>query len=196
MFAYKTLTDPELTELLKLDDRAAHDEIYNRYWSLLYQNAANLIRNSDEAQDCVQDVFVSLWHRRKELNILSVKAYLIQAVRYRVLETIRNNKADQNFYSALAVKTGELITENPMIFKELSHLIADVIESLPEDCKTCFLMNREQGMTYKQIAAELDISEKTVEKRMSKALKLVREGLTQYLPLLAVAMQLFNSKNN
>ncbi|MCD0490392.1 RNA polymerase sigma-70 factor [Pedobacter sp. MC2016-14] len=194
MFAYKTLTDPELTELLKLDDRAAHDEIYNRYWQLLYQNAANLIRNSDEAQDCVQDVFVSLWHRRKELNILSVKAYLIQAVRYRVLETIRNNKADQNFYSALAVKTGELITENPLIFKELSHLITDVIENLPEDCKTCFLMNREQGMTYKQIAAVLQISEKTVEKRMSKALKLIREGLTQYLPLFAIALQVLLSK--
>ena len=193
MFAYKTLTDPELTELLKLDNRAAHDEIYNRYWNLLYQSAVNLIRNTDEAQDCVQDVFVSLWHRRKEQNIVALKGYLIQAVRYRVLETIRNNKADQNFYATLAKKTGELITENPLIFKELSHLVADVIEDLPEDCKTCFIMNREQGLTYKQIALELSISEKTVEKRMSKALKIIREGLTHYLPLIAVAVQVIQS---
>lgn len=181
MPAYTNLADPELTDLMKLDDRGAHDEIYNRYWNSLYHTAYNLIRNKDTAEDCVQDVYISLWTRRKELNITSLKGYLLQAIRYRVLETIRNDKADQAFYDAIASKTAIFITENPLIFKELSHLISDAIKALPEDCQICYRMSREQEMTYKQIAAALEISEKTVEKRMSKALKLLKEGLGGYV---------------
>lgn len=191
MPAYSTLADNELTELIKRGDKAAHDEIYSRYWSTLYRTAYNLIRNKDNAQDCVQDVYISLWTRRKELNITFLKGYLLQAIRYRVLETIRNDKADQTFYAVVAAKTTKLFIENPLIFKELSHLIADAIAALPDDCRECYLMNREEDMTYKQIAARLGISEKTVEKRMSKALKLLKDGLGGYIAAISLMIFLF-----
>lgn len=191
MPAYSTLADNKLTELIKRGDKAAHDEIYSRYWSTLYRTAYNLIRNKDNAQDCVQDVYISLWTRRKELNITFLKGYLLQAIRYRVLETIRNDKADQTFYAVVAAKTTKLFIENPLIFKELSHLIADAIAALPDECRECYLMNREEDMTYKQIAARLGISEKTVEKRMSKALKLLKDGLGGYIAAISLMIFLF-----
>jgi len=142
----------------------------------------------------LQEVFVSLWQRRERVEILSLKAYLFQAVRFAVLKSIRQQKTDQLFYTRLAAVTSEIVLENPMLFKEQQHLIAQVIDQLPEDCRAIFLMSREENLTYKQIAGKLEISEKTVEKKMSIALKAIRSGLNLEL-CLAVTSLYFLSKS-
>ena len=177
MTEYSRLDDKELSELLKTGEQAAFTEIYNRYWKLLYNSAHNIIQDQDSAQDAVQDVFISLWQRKEEVDIQNLKAYLQQSVRFGVLKRIRAKKTDDEFYQHLADVTLDILSDDPLIFKEQQTLLNNLLDNLPEDCKETFHLSREENFTYKQIAAHLSISEKTVEKRMSKSLKYLRNNL-------------------
>ncbi|RZJ88214.1 MAG: RNA polymerase sigma-70 factor [Chryseobacterium sp.] len=178
MSKYSAFSDQELTDLMKSDDKAAFTELYDRHWKALFRTANNIIQYEEAAQDAVQEVFISLWNRRAETEINSIKSYLHQATRFAVLKAIRAQKTDALFYERLRDSTTELIIEEPLLFKEQQALLEQLVASLPEDCKETFRLSREEQLTYKQIAAQLDISEKTVEKRMTKSLKFLREKLS------------------
>lgn len=171
------LSDTELIAALKEGEEQAFGEIYERYWKELYRKANHILQDPDASVDVLQDVFLSLWQRRAQVDILALKPYLHQALRFSVLKAIRKLKTDRQFYERLMEVTTEIIAENPLLFKEQQQLIQNLIDNLPEDCKQAFLLSREQEMTYKQIANFLNISEKTVEKRISKSLKMIRASL-------------------
>lgn len=177
MTLYKDIDDEELVRLLKFDDKNAFTEIYNRYWKLLFSTAQRITNSTDSAQDTVQNIFLSLWHRRHVVDIASLKAYLQQATRYAVLQAIREKQTDDRFYERLHILTSEIINDDPLIFKEQQKLLRELLKSMPENYSKTYLLNREEGLTYKQIASRLEISEKTVEKRMTKSLKYLRRGL-------------------
>ena len=171
------LSDAELITALKEGEEQAFGEIYERYWKELYRKANNILQDPDASVDVLQDLFLSLWQRRKQVEIQALKPYLNQALRFSVLKAIRKLKTDRQFYERLMEVTTEIIAENPLLFKEQQQLIQNLIDNLPEDCKQAFLLSREQELTYKQIANLLNISEKTVEKRISKSLKMIRASL-------------------
>lgn len=185
--SYSALEDVELVQLLKSDE-GAFAEIYNRYWKLLYLTAFNITRNQEVAQDAVQEVFTSLWQRKQEIEIQKLKAYLQQSIRFQVLKAIREQKVDERFYRHLADVSADMVYEHPLLFKEHETFLQLVFNSLPEDCLQVFKLSREEHLTYKQIAGQLNISEKTVEKKISICLKqirmVLRENLGLALPLL------------
>jgi len=177
MHTYSILTDIQLINLLKSDDESAFTEIYNRYWKILFQTSYSIIQDEESAKDVVQNVFISLWQRREVSNIQSLKPYLQQSARFLVLKAIRSNKTDSRFYDRVKEITSEILNDDPLIFKEQQNLIQSLLNTLPENCKETFRLSREEGYTYKQIASQFSISEKAVEKRMSKSLKHIRDGL-------------------
>lgn len=177
MKCYDNYTDSELISLLKAGEEAAFSEIYSRYWKLLFERAYVILRNEDSAKDAVQEVFISLWNRKEIIEIMQIKAYLQQAIRFKVLHFIRDERTDGEFYSRLRNITTEIIADNPLLFKEQQNLLNELVDSLPDDCKEAFLLSREEELTYKQIAEQLNISTKTVEKRISKSLKYLRENI-------------------
>lgn len=178
MSKYSNTSDHELLPLLSAGDMAAFTEIYNRYFRQLLRTAHNILDDQDLAQDVVQNVFISMWNKRGQVQIGQLKPYLHQATRYTVLKQIRERKQDQGFYLRLAQITTDIITDNPLLFKEQQQLLQELIDTLPENCKETFRLSREENKTYKQIAEMLGISEKTVEKRISQALKHFRAGLS------------------
>ncbi len=178
MHFYNSLTEKELARLLKEDDKAAFTEIYKRFWKGLYQTSFNILRNDEDAQDITQNVFISLWHRRNQVEITSIKPYLHQAARFLVFKTIRDKKYDLQLAERLKEITVEIINDDPLIYKEQQQLLYQLLNSLPESCREVFVLSRFENYTYKQIAVYLNISEKAVEKRMTKTLKLIRSGLT------------------
>lgn len=178
MAALQSLTDPELISLLKEGREDAFTEIYLRYWKLLYNNADSVLGNEDLAKDIVQNVFISIWQRRADVEIQNLKAYLQQAVRFAVFKSIREQKVNDAFYERLAHVTVEIIHDNPLLYKEQQALLNRLINTLPADCREAYHLSREENLTYKQIAFQLGISEKTVEKRLSKSLNHIRNGLT------------------
>jgi RNA polymerase sigma-70 factor (ECF subfamily) len=170
--------------MLHQNDELAFAEIYNRYWKLLYSSAHNILQVKDAAQDAVQEVFISLWKRRANIQIEVLQSYLYQAVRFQVFKAIRAEKTDQDFFNRLALVTRDILFEDPVLFKELESLYQQLIHALPPDEQEIFLLNRDSGLTYKQIAEQKNISVKTVEKKMSRSLKEIRFGLDDALLVL------------
>ena len=188
---YKSVTDKDLIALMKLDDANALSELYNRYWDKLLSVCINRLNDLELAQEIVQDIFVKLWERRCEIEIsYALNTYLAVAAKYSVIDQLdkryRRGSAVQidDDYSHLVVPAAdERIMED-----ELSRHIEMTIKALPEKCQLIFRMSREDQMTYKQIAAKLQISEKTVEAHISKALREIKTNLNVCLPLLLVAL--------
>lgn len=181
MLNFSTYSDEQLLRLLSEDNQQAFSEIYERYWEKLFVSAEKILQNRAAAQDAVQEVFISLWNRRSTLQIESLQNYLYQAARFQVFKNIRSEKTGNDFFKRLALVSNEIIKEDPAALKELERMIEKIIASLPEDQRIIFKMNRDQGLTYKQIAAEKNISVKTVEKKISQALKYIRMNMTDTL---------------
>lgn len=174
---YANLDDTQLVQLLREAIEGAFVEIYTRYWKLLYTTAYNVTQDEYAAKGVVQDVFLELWRRRNEADILRLKPYLQQAARYRILRLIRSQKTGKQFNNRLVAVIADIIFHRPLLFKEQEFLPGNILATLPDDCGIVFKLSREEQLTYKQIAAELNISEKTVEKKMSTCLAVFREAL-------------------
>jgi len=174
---YSFFQDHELVKKLEVDDERALNELYLRYWDKLLSVAMHRLNNLEIAEEIVQDIFVKLWQRRHEVQITgTVATYLAVAVKYRVINELdkawykRNHTEPAEEHFVLhAPAVDELIFE-----RELLKRVEEIIKALPEKCRLIFKMSRESDLTYKQIASELDISEKTVEAHMHKALKQLR----------------------
>jgi RNA polymerase sigma-70 factor (family 1) len=174
---YPIHTDDQLLKLLYQSDEGAFAEIYNRYWKPLYTSAHNILQVREAAQDAVQEVFISLWKRRQNIQVDVLQPYLHQAVRFQVFKAIRAEKTDKDFFNRLSAISKDILFEDPLLFKELESIYQQLIQSLPPDEQEIFLLHRDGGLTYKQIAEQKNISVKTVEKKMSRALKEIRYGM-------------------
>ncbi|HWW38177.1 RNA polymerase sigma-70 factor [Pedobacter sp.] len=188
MNSYGSLSDNELVDLLKEDQQQALSALYFRYWDKLLSVAGNRLDNPEIAEECVQDVFFSLWQRRNDLKLkYSLATYLAVAVKYQVIKQLDKqyrlqDRKDKSLYASQEVFHPS--ADEHLLEKELMDRIEVAVNRLPEKCRIVFKLSREHGMTNKQIAADLDISEKTVEAHLSKAIKDLRNDLSAISPLI------------
>lgn len=187
-----TYNDEQLVTLLSEGDEVAFSTIYDRYWKLLYISAHSILQRKEVAKDVVQEVFLSLWQRRSVVQIESLKGWLLQAVRFQVFKAIRADKASDDFYKRLSLVSKDTIAQDPLLLKEFQNNVLDAIRSLPGDQQVIFNMSREKGMTYSQIAIEKNISTKTVEKKISRVLRHLRNNLDKTILIFFVTSQLLN----
>lgn len=171
-------------------DERQLEELFKLHFQYLCNFAKQYVGDMNVAQDITQKVFIRLWEKRSELDpASSLKSYLFTSVKNRCLNHIRDNKKYQS--KILDVDCGDFdlaIEEDPFAEEELSEKIAAALASLPPTCRKVFEMSRFQGMKYAEIAEELSVSQKTVEAHMSKALKILREALKQYLLILLLIL--------
>lgn len=149
----------------------------------------------DEAEEIVQQVFYSLWTKRESIDITStLKSYLYKAVHNSSLNKIKQGKVRQMYaeHQKATAITETHSSSQILQGKELEALINNAIDELPEQCGIVFRMSRFGNMKYAEIADELNISVKTVENHMGKALKLMREKLKDYLHLIILLLLLNN----
>src|SRR5580700_1315361 len=106
-------TDQELIRLIKHDDESAFSVIYDRYWKELYLSARKVIESKPIAQDAVQEVFISLWNRRQELELESLRGWLFQAVRFQVFKVFRHEKISQKVMDRLSQVSREFVDNDP-----------------------------------------------------------------------------------
>lgn len=178
------LTDSELLKLMQQGDQKGFTEIFNRYWKVMLVVAANKTGDLDEAEEIVQDIFVSLWNRREQLQLTSsLKNYLTVSIKYKVIKALAKKKNHQKFadHSKRANDLLDNSTQEWLEFEELRHRLSGLVAELPEKCRLVYQLSRESGFSQKQIADRLGISEKTVEAHLGKALKTLRTGLNQFL---------------
>lgn len=178
----RSASDQELIALLKGADHAAFTEIYKRYWKKLFTVAANKIADLEEAREIVQNIFISLWNRRNELEIKGTLGnYLAVSVKYRVINALDKQHNHQNYLESLSTSEVDDSTQEWLEFMQLKERLSILVAELPEKCRIVFQLSREQGLSQKEIAAELGISEKTVEGHLTKALKNLKTGLNSFL---------------
>lgn len=167
----------ELLQLLRSDDQAAFNEIYQRHWQTLYAVAYNRLRDTQKSEDAVHDVFSSLWANRQKLEISNLNAYLATAVKFRVLDTIRKESHTQS-YIQLSTQSDEPKSHDiseALHHKRLLQALRQEVENLPEKCRLVFKYSREEHMSVKDIAEQMDLSTSTVENHLNRALKRLRE---------------------
>jgi len=175
-----TASEKQLLDLVRQDDKKAFDRIYALYWDKLFIYVVKITKDEDSAGDIIQDVFVSLWIRRKTLTIdVSLNAYLFTAVRFKTLDFINNSKRTVllNIVHEQYPETSSIIDKYSAT--ELAIRINSKIQELPFKMKQIFLLSRNEEMSHKEISKILCLSDKTVKKQISNALKILRLKLNR-----------------
>lgn len=161
---------------LRVRDRKVFARVYDLYWSRLYVSAFNMLRNREQAEDVVQEVFAYLWNNAPDLRIKSLNAWLFTAVRYQVFNVIRSGKVRERFESLLITEEStENIAELRLDHEDIRKSLAEGLNQLPPRCREIFLLSRFDYLTHREIAQKLNLSEKTVENQIAIALKRLRK---------------------
>ncbi len=166
-------------------DKKAFSAIFTAYYRDLVMFAISFTHDPDTAEEIVQDTFVKFWEEHDTLQItISVKSYLLRSVQNRCIDWYRHKRVIQTHFDTITAtaKLYENDTDNYLLRSELEDQIQKALALIPPDCSQAFLMNREEGLKYKQIAKKLNVSVRTIEVRISKALHFLRENLKDYLP--------------
>jgi RNA polymerase sigma-70 factor (family 1) len=174
--------------------REDYEWIFRQYYQGLCNYANMWLKDMDNAEEVVQNTFVKLWEKRDQLNIdSSVKSYLYKAVYHAALNEIKHKKIKEDY---LNMQKHEQVMEPETKgnMRELEQKIEKALLNLPEQCRLIFRMSRFEELKYREIAAILNISIKTVENQMGKALRLMRENLADYLAILLIVLQFLNNK--
>jgi RNA polymerase sigma-70 factor (family 1) len=177
-------------ELLAADDEAgAFRTLYDRYWEALYQKAFRRLGSDADAQDAVQEVFISCWNNRSHIEIAdSLAAYLFTALKYCIIKRVYR-KAKNGLLSPLSVEELEqtdLSTEELLRYRELRDLVAREVEALPERMRTVYKMSRVEQLPVAEIAAQLGLSEQTIKNTLHLILKRLRLRLSRQAIWIAV----------
>lgn len=174
----------------KAGDESAFEIIFKTHYSLLLKLALFYLENKEEAEELVQDIFYQLWQERQKIEIQkTLKGYLLLSVKNRCLNKLRKPTAlvpieEDDEFSSWHEADSELN------LKEAQKTISDALARLPEQCRIIFLMHRQEGLSYKEIAELLNIAPKTVENQIGKALKLLRADLKDLYPLVFIFLYL------
>ncbi|MDU1905521.1 MAG: RNA polymerase sigma-70 factor [Dysgonomonas sp.] len=173
----------QLLARMKQDCEESFSILFNIYYRDLVLYAGSIIYDRFVCEDIAQNILLKLWNDRHSLFIeTSLKSYLLRSVKNSCLDKIRHQKIVDNHAAAMTfTRFSENETENYILHSDLQEQLEKAIEKLPEKYKEIFILSREKELKYKEIAEELNISVRTVEDRMSKALAQLRILLKDFL---------------
>ena len=178
------LENESIGTLLAQRDEAAFEQMFKTHFKRLHAYAFTILRDEIQAEEMVQQVFFKLWERNENLSLTgSVSSYLYRAVHNESLNYIKHQKVRSNHQLNVAYSMKNEV-EHPakkIMASELEKKIHSALNELPEQCRTIFQMSRFDELKYREIADKLGISVKTVESQMSKALRLLRVKLVDFL---------------
>jgi len=178
------LENESIGTLLAQKDEAAFEQVFKNHFKRLHAYAFTILRDEIQAEEMVQQVFFKLWERNENLSLTgSVTSYLYRAVHNESLNYIKHQKVRSNHQLNVAYSMKNEV-EHPakkIMAAELEKKIHSALNELPEQCRTIFQMSRFDELKYREIADKLGISIKTVESQMSKALRLLRVKLVDFL---------------
>lgn len=189
MRPYVEYTDEQLIDLLKSSNEAAFAEIYDRYWQQLYRSACRKLADSGQAEEIVQDIFMDIWKRRKELQVRHLPAYLEQAVRFRLINFVTRQKIPAFFDLFETLLYSPYEADVLLKQKDLISLIEAWIGTLPETQRHIFIQHYIKELSVKEIAVSMDLSPKTIQNNLSLSLRHLR---TRLAALLAICYLLFS----
>jgi RNA polymerase sigma-70 factor (ECF subfamily) len=191
----------QLIELLEDGDEASFEVVYNHFYSRLYFFVSEYIPNKDMVENILQDTFLALWEKKSQLKPgTNLNAYLYTVAKNNSLKKLRDQKYRQAIFESAQLSEWELelqagalgkLDTSEFLFSEIEAIIQHTLESLPPQCKAVFEMSRFQHRKNNEIAEELGLSLKTVEGHITKAIKVFKHSLKDYLPLISFLIARF-----
>lgn len=191
LFYHKPLTNLQLTDsdillAIQQGNERIFEVIFRKHYQPLCNYACGILKDMDDSEEIVQQIFTKLWEQRSEIEItVSLKSYLYRAVHNTCLNRIKHLKIQETYRQHVGefLETNHDSVTDILDGKELEQRIANAIEKLPDQCKLIFRMSRFEELKYQEIANQLGLSVKTIENQIGKALKILRLELSDYLPL-------------
>jgi RNA polymerase sigma-70 factor (ECF subfamily) len=187
IFAALIWNEAHIASSIKSGDRPVFEELFRSWYRPLCVYAYGFLKSREESEEIVQSMFIQFWEKRADIMIdSSLKSYMYRAVRNAALNRLKHEKvkAGHAAYTMSVAETSASPLEG-LEETELHQRIQLALKKLPEQCRVVFEMSRFEELKYSEIAQRLDISVKTVENQMGKALRIMREQLHDYLPLIA-----------
>lgn len=177
----KELSDEKLVVLLREGNILAYEEIYRRYWYKTYTWATHQI-GAEDAEELVQELFLSLWNRRTEVVIKRLDLYLAVAIKNQVYKFFKSQLSYRKYQEYLLFKELDESPDGNQIlnFKELTTAIEKALNRLPEKSAEVFRRSRYDNQPVKEIAKQLNLTEKAVEYHLTKSLKFLKSTLKSY----------------
>ncbi len=185
--------ETEIVNGIKRGDQKVFEQVFKQYYSALCRYAHSLTQETNSAEELVQQVFVGIWEIRTTLFITSsLKSYLYRAVHNKFLNNVKHEKVKSNYenYALQNYPTSKNSVTEKVYVNELQKKLDQSISQLPEQCRLVFTLNRYENLKYREIADALQISIKTVEAHMGKAMKILRSELADFLPLFLITSML------
>ncbi|NEW84957.1 MAG: RNA polymerase sigma-70 factor [Mariniphaga sp.] len=193
--------DDYFLQLFKEGNDSAFEKVFKTEYNRIVGFCQQFIGDKDVAKSLAQDTFVKLWLNREKIeSINGIRSFLYTSAKTGCLNSIRHQKVISRYHDQLLqMKEGELNREildsfdfDQLELNELEKIIDQSIAELPEKCRLVFMLSRFDGKKNSEIAEELDISIKSVEANMTRALKSLRVKLAEYLPAILVQLILGN----
>ena len=178
----KLLTDEELVIQLSESNKNAFEEVYNRYWYKLFCISYHQTGTKEEAEELVHDLFESLWNKRTECTIRHLSSYLVISIKNLINNHIKSKITWRKYQEYILLNKIQEIysTDENIAFNDLSQAIDKAMKKLPEKTSKVFQLSRFENQSVKDIAKELQISEKAVEYHITKSLKVLKDHLWIY----------------
>jgi RNA polymerase sigma-70 factor (family 1) len=194
--SYQAYTDFDLIALLKTDDVSAFETLYARYFGKLFNHAYEKLHDRYLAQEVVQDLFISFWNNRHKVEVhTSLASYFFVAIRYLIINQFKKQMVYEQKIDKITLTQSQITDETNELLnlKDLQTEYQAALQELPEKCREVFVMSR-NGATNKEIGEALNISVKTVEQHITKALRTLRISLNAHLNTLVCIVCLTISK--
>ena len=181
-------TDEDLLALIKNGHEHAWELVYRKYWQQLYGSALAVLKDQQICEDIIQDIFMKLWTDRDRIRIeVSIRAYLQTCVRHEVYRKLRSGRVNEDIFDEVYEKIAAALDCNDIEYKgDANSQINTLVERLPEKCRLVYRLSREEYLSNKQISEKLNISIKTVENHMTKALCSLKTAMGQLSTLIFI----------
>jgi RNA polymerase sigma-70 factor (ECF subfamily) len=181
--------EQQIIQQLSRGDQLIFEGVYKTHYKELVLFALRFVEEQEDAEEIVQNLFYDLWTKRENINITSsLRAYLFSSTRNLCLNFIKHKKVEFKYkeHNAYLLKEDSASENDTITEQELADKIDAAVEKLPSERQKVFKMSRYDGLKYKDIAEKLNISIKTVENQMGKALKFLRDELIEFLPFILI----------
>ena len=191
----------ELFDQVRTGDQKAFELLFSIYFARLNDFAKNVVRDDFISQDIVQEVFVKVWESRSSIESVNLEAFLFRLVRNRCIDYIKHLKVVNNRMQKIHISSKyeelyriDFIGNEPyvMIEEELKIKIEKTIQGLPDRCREVFILSRMDGLKNKEIAEQLNINIKNVERHLNRAMQSFRKNFTEQLPVALIILVLKN----
>ena len=190
------MKDP-LAYRIKLGDEQAFELLFRRYYVRLHGYVKKILKNPDLAHDIAQEAFVKIWEGREDIDPENyLHSYLFMIAKNLSFNKLKRQKTELRYieiYKYVYIDHSEPSAHESLITRELEEIVAGAVGKLPPGCRKVFELCRNEGLKYREIADILQISVKTVETQMSKAYRIMRAELNEYLKIMIIVLICSNS---